>query len=180
MQQQLLSFSKKFSYGFLLIALVVLFSHCQQATEQHEHSAKKVKRYDRSDATILKGVEISAGNAYFFSSGMVGLVLDTTAQLGDPQRYGDTYTQSIGALKRIEASLIEAGLSMKDVIKLNVYIAPDPANGGTIDFTAWFRAYKEFFANEQNPNKVARTTLGVAALAREGLLVEVEVIAVYP
>ncbi|MGB0523263.1 MAG: RidA family protein [Flammeovirgaceae bacterium] len=170
----------KFLAKSLLLACIVFsVSQCQQAPVPKEKEAF-VKRYDRPDATILKGVEVSEGNAYFFSSGMVGPVLDTTAALGDPKRYGDTYTQSIGALTRIEASLKEAGLSMKDVIKLNVYIAPDQAKEGVIDFEAWFNAYKEFFVNEKNPNKVARTTLGVAALAREGLLVEVEVIAVYP
>jgi len=110
---------------------------------------------------------------------MVGPVLDTAAQLGDPKRYGDTYTQSIGALKRIEESLKEAGLAMKDVIKLNVYIAPDPAKDNQIDFDAWFKAYGEFFNNEENPNKVARSTLGVASLVRPGMLVEVEAVAAY-
>ena len=174
-----MSITKWMSQLVAFSMLVLVFSQCQTPTNKEE--AKFIKRYDRTDASILKGVEVSAANHYFFSSGMVGPVRDTTAELGDPKRYGDTYTQSIGALKRIEESLKEAGLSMKDVIKLNVYIAPDHAtNDGEIDFSAWFKAYGEFFNNEQNPNKVARTTLGVAALARKGLLVEVEAIAVYP
>ena len=167
---------------YLLPAFFILITLCQcQQTESSSSDTKEpIKRYDRPDASILKGVKIPAGHGYFISSGMVGPVLDTTATLGNPKRYGDTYTQCIGALKRIESALKEAGLSMRDVIKLNVYLAPDPSKENKIDFDAWFTAYKEFFVNDKNPNKVARTTLGVAALAREGLLVEIEVIAVYP
>ena len=95
-------------------------------------------------------------------------------------RYGDTYTQSKGVLSKIEGILKEAGLGLKDVVYLGVFIAPDPNKNNEIDFDAWFNAYGEFFNNEQNPVKVARTTLGVAALARPYLLIEVEAIAVYP
>ncbi|MEO1654350.1 MAG: RidA family protein, partial [Bacteroidota bacterium] len=139
---------------------------------------KELKRYQREGSTILKGVAVPADKALFISSGMVAPVKDENAK--GVARYGDTYTQSIGALKNIEAALQEAGLTMNDVVSLKVFIAPDPSKNDQVDFEGWFKAYPKFFMNEQNPNKVARTTLGVHSLARPGLLVEVEVVAVYP
>lgn len=165
-------------YSLFSIAVLLLLSQCQQ--QYDPVVGRQVSRYDRPEASILKGVKVSLGNDYFFSSGLVGPVLDTAAEIGDPRRYGDTYTQSVGTLKRIEETLAEAGYELSDVIKMNVYIAPDHAKDGEIDFDAWFKAYGEFFNNEKNPTKVARTTLGVAALARKGLLVEIEVVAVRP
>ena len=51
--------------------------------------------------------------------------------------------------------MAEKGLSLKDVVAMKVYVAPDPKNEGKPDFQAWFKAYGEFFNNENNPNKVA-------------------------
>ena len=141
---------------------------------------EKIVRHDRVGSPILKGVSVPAGYSYFFTSGQVGNVQDTTAEYGDPARYGDTYTQSVGALEKIETVLGEAGLTMKDVVFLRVFVAPDPDNNNEIDFDAWFKAYGEFFNNDENPNKVARTTLGIASLVRPGMFVEVEAIAAYP
>ncbi|MEM1135594.1 MAG: RidA family protein, partial [Bacteroidota bacterium] len=140
---------------------------------------EKIIRMDRKGSSILKGVSVPAGYSYFFTSGQVGSVQDTTVEVGDPARYGDTYTQSIGALEKIEGVLEEAGLTMKDVVFLRVFIAPDPSMDNKIDFDAWFKAYGEYFNNAENSNKVARTTLGIASLVVPGMLVEVEAVAAY-
>lgn len=146
-----------------------------------EVKGQKVERFDNpASKQILYGVKVKAESAYFYTSGIVAPVKDESAPENSPDRYGDTYAQSIGSLKRIQGILRDAGLEMKDVITLKVYLAPDQSNRGEIDFDAWFNAYSSFFVNDENPNKVARTTLGVAALARPSLLVEVEVVAVYP
>jgi enamine deaminase RidA (YjgF/YER057c/UK114 family) len=142
-------------------------------------SQEQVRRYDNPTAQILQGVAIPAGKKLFFTSGIVAPVLDSTSS--DPyKRYGDTYTQSVNTMKRIEEILNKAGLGLKDVVFLRIYIAPDPNKNKEFDFAAWFRAYQVFFNNAQNPVKVARTTLGTAALARPELLVEIEAVAVYP
>jgi enamine deaminase RidA (YjgF/YER057c/UK114 family) len=139
----------------------------------------QVQRYDNPDSQILKGVRIPSNVQLFFTSGIVAPVLDKHSD--DPyQRYGDTYTQSINTLQRIADILAEAGLRMEDVVQLRIYLAPDPKLDNTFDFEGWFRAYPQFFNNADNPNKVARTTLAVAALARPDLLVEIEAVAVYP
>jgi len=169
----------------IFILVVTLFAcnppanEAVNSTENISADKEKIVRYDRPDAPILKGVSVPAGYNYYFTSGQIGYVQDTTAEYGDPARYGDTYTQSVGALQKIEGILGEAGLTMKDVVFLRVFVAPDTNNNNQIDFDAWFKAYGEFFNNDENPNKVARTTLGVASLVRPGMLVEVEAVAAY-
>lgn len=164
--------------GITLISL--LFAACIAPPPEPEiDSNAALVRYDRPDASILKGVQVPQGKKLFVSSGLVSPPNDTTAAPQSLARFGDTYTQSIGTLERIKSTLAEAGLGMEDVIYLGVFLAPDPQLGAH-DFEAWFKAYQVYFNNDANPVKTARTTLGVAALARPWLLVEVECIAVYP
>ncbi|MGM0580460.1 MAG: RidA family protein [Bacteroidota bacterium] len=153
----------------LICSLFILFS-CQSNTED-----KEIKRIDRPESSILKGVFIPEGKDVFYTSGLVSEVLNPNAHEGDMSKYGDTYQQSIGALKRIKETIEAEGYSMKDVFFLRVYLAPDET--GEIDWDAWFKAYGEYFNNEENPNKVARSTIGVYKLARPELLVEVEAVA---
>jgi enamine deaminase RidA (YjgF/YER057c/UK114 family) len=155
---------------FVFVISISLFS-CK--------SQEQIKRYDNPTSQILQGVEIPTGKKFFLTSGIVAPVLDSTSS-DIYKSYGDTYTQSVNTLKRIEDILKKAGLGLKDVIFLRIYIAPDPNKNKEFDFAAWFKAYQVFFNNPQNPVKVARTTLGTAALARPELLVEIEAVAVYP
>jgi enamine deaminase RidA (YjgF/YER057c/UK114 family) len=138
-----------------------------------------IKRYDNPKAQILLGVDLPANKKLFLTSGIVASPADTTAAAGTPARYGDTYAQSLSALKKIEDILKAAGLGMKDVVFLRIYLVPDKFKNGQTDFEGWFRAYGKFFVNETNPNKVARTTVGIYALANPDLLVEIEAVAAY-
>lgn len=158
---------------YFLLSLFPVFLFSCQVSQQ-------VVRYSNDpNSQILQGVEVPKGKKLFFTSGLVAPQLDSiNANIYAP--YGDTYTQSVNTLRRIEGVLKNAGLGMQDVIFLRIFIAPDPNKDNSIDFEAWFKAYNVYFNNAQNPNKVARTTLGVAALARPGLLVEIEAVAVYP
>ena len=164
-----------------MFSTLILLSACaapQPATEK----PAPVERLDREESPILKGVKIPAGHNLFISSGQVAAVAVDSLPETDYMRYGGaTYEQSRSTLIKIKGILEEAGLRMEDVVAMTVYLAPDPLNGDRLDFAAWSKAYAEFFNNpDTNPKKVARTTIGVASLAREGLLVEVEVTAVYP
>jgi|GEM_PF-1822571 len=134
-----------------------------------------IVRYDRPDASILRGVYVPEGKEYFYTSGLVAPVKNPDATPGTYKRYGNTYEQSIGILERIKETIGEAGFTMSDVIFLRVYLAPDKE--GNIDWNAWFTAYGEYFNNDQNPNKVARSTLAVYALANPDLLIEIEAVA---
>lgn len=139
-----------------------------------------MERFDREGSSILKGVKVPADKAMYFASGIVAYPKDESKPEGDRERFGDTYDQSISALKRIEEYLGEEELSLKDVVAMKVYVAPDPENGGKPDFDAWFKAYAEYFNNEENPNKVARSTIGVYQLVDPNKFIEIEVRAVYP
>ena len=141
---------------------------------------KDVERFDREGSSILKGVKVPADKAMYFASGIVAYPKDESKPEEDRERLGDTYDQSISALKRIEEYLGEEELSLKDVVAMKVYVAPDPENGGKPDFDAWFKAYAEYFNNEENPNKVARSTIGVYQLVDPNKFIEIEVRAVYP
>ncbi|UZR93767.1 RidA family protein [Chondrinema litorale] len=168
---------------FLVCLLAISIYSCSapvKDTIDEPAKTEKIIRHDRANSPILKGVSVPAGYSYFFTSGQVGNVLDTTAAYGDPARYGDTYTQAAGALGKIETVLGEAGLTMKDVVFLRVFVAPDTNNENKLDFDGFFKAYGEYFNNEENPDKVARTTLGVASLVREGMFIEIEAVAAYP
>jgi enamine deaminase RidA (YjgF/YER057c/UK114 family) len=163
----------KISKFFIPILILSFFYSCQQASDLQD--SNKVTRFDRPDASILKGAHIAEGAEYFYTSGLVAPVKDADAAQGTYQRYGDTYEQSIGILKRIKETLDEGGFSMEEVFFLRVYLAPD--KDGKIDWDAWFKAYGEYFNNDENPNKVARSTIAVHSLANPELLIEIEAVA---
>ena len=107
-------------------------------------------------------------------------VADESIPAGSSARYGDTKTQGIGILKAIDAKLKEAGLGLKDVIYLRVYVAADKTKDGKFDYPGWFEAYGQFFGTPKNPVKPARSTVGVAGLVNADWLIEIEAVAVYP
>ncbi|NVK84984.1 MAG: hypothetical protein HWE21_11730 [Cytophagia bacterium] len=161
-----------------LILISVAFSCQKQAKDPV--ASKEVIRFDREESSILKGVKVPAEADMYFASGIVAYPKDDTKPAGDRERFGNTYEQSMCALKRIEEYLGEEDLSLKDVVAMKVYVAPDPLNDNKPDFEGWFKAYGEFFSNEANPNKVARSTIGVYTLVNPDMLIEIEVRAVYP
>ena len=133
-----------------------------------------------SGGPISSNVTVPANRGWFITSGTVAPVADSTAPQGSRARMGDTKTQGMGILREIQKQLAGEGLTLKDVVMLRVYIAPDAANGGKFDFQGWFDAYAEFFARANNPTRVTRSTVGVAALVRPDWLIEIEAVAVYP
>lgn len=163
---------------YLLFLSPLLFFACEGAGD--DHSSEAVSRFDREGSSILKGVKVPAGKSMYFASGIVAYPKDDSKPAGDRERFGNTYEQSVSALNRINDYLSEEGLSLKDVIAMKVYVAPDPLNDNKPDFQGWFKAYGEFFNNEDNPNKVARSTIGVYTLVNPDMLIEIEVRAVYP
>ena len=92
--------------------------------------------------------------------------------------YGDTKTQALSILTKIQGLLKAQGLDMKDVVKMTVFLAGDPANGGKLDFAGLQASYTQFFGTKEQPNKPARSAVQVAALVAPGALLEIEVIAV--
>lgn len=123
---------------------------------------------------ILSGVTVTAGVETLYLSGQVPPVADATADPQTVAAYGDTKTQAIGVFRKIEALLKAQGYELGDVIKLTVFLVGDPALGGRQDFRGFSEAYAQFFGTPEQPNKVARSTVQIAALVNPGFLVEIE------
>jgi enamine deaminase RidA (YjgF/YER057c/UK114 family) len=90
--------------------------------------------------------------------------------------YGDTQVQTVSVLQSIEATLADLGLSMGDVVKMQVFlVAPE---GGAMDFEGFMGGYTQFFGTQSQPHLPVRTVVEVAGLAHPDWLVEIEVAAV--
>jgi enamine deaminase RidA (YjgF/YER057c/UK114 family) len=160
---------------FLLVTLAIALP-CATLTAQATDSVV----FRGGGGPISSNVTVPASRTWFITSGTVAPVADSTAPAGSRARFGDTKTQGVGILRVLQRQLAGEGLSLKDVVMLRVYVAPDPTKGGQFDFQGWFDAYAEFFARADNPTRVTRSTVGVAALVRPEFLIEIEAVAVYP
>jgi enamine deaminase RidA (YjgF/YER057c/UK114 family) len=133
-----------------------------------------------SNFPISAAVEVPAGKTLVFLSGVVPPVADANAPKDTPQAYGDTKTQTVGVFGSIEKQLKGMGLSMGDVVKMQVFLVGDPAKGGKMDFPGFMAGYTRFFGTKAQPNLPSRSAMQVAALASPNFLVEIEVTAVRP
>lgn len=140
-------------------------------------SEKVIYRGNPASA-ISSSVTIPAGKKYFYSSGTLGPVIDSTASAGSRERYGDTKTQALGILEKFKNDLLKEGLGLGNVIFMRVYVAPD-IKTGKMDFQGWFDAYSQYFGTPENPVKPARSTIGVAQLVNPDRFIEIEIVAVY-
>ena len=137
-------------------------------------------KYPGSDFPIAMAVEVPAGKKLVFVSGSGPAVADKSAKPDSPAAYGDTQAQTLSVLEQIDANLKKIGLTMKDVVKMQVFLVGDPAKEGRMDFAGFMQGYRKHFGTPEQPNLPARTTVQVAALPNPGWLVEIEVTAVAP
>ena len=137
---------------------------------------EKVQHLQQPERPIATGVW--AGDTLYLSGQMASPVTPADPAKGTAAVYGDTETQSMSALTKIQTLLKEQGLTMGDVVMMHVYLSGDPAKGGKLDFAGMMAAYIKFFGTPSQPNKPARSAMQVAALAAPWGLVEIEVIAV--
>lgn len=135
-------------------------------------------RIPNSSFPIASAVEVPAGRTLVFVSGAVPAVADPKAERGSLAAYGDTRTQTLSVLGNIERQLKGLGLSMGQVVKMQVFLVGDPAKGGRMDFDGFMSAYSEHFGTAVQPNLPARSVMQVAGLVVPGWLVEIEVTAV--
>jgi enamine deaminase RidA (YjgF/YER057c/UK114 family) len=156
-----------------------LLARAQDTAKPGEPPAA-VSFYGSPQSPIWGGVSVPSDQAYLWTSGTGAPVLNKDAKPGSPERYGDTKTQAVATLKSIEEQLKAKGLSLKDVVYLRVYVVPDKNKENKPDYAGWFEAYAQFFGTSANPNKVARSTVGVQSLVNPDWLIEIEAVAVYP
>jgi enamine deaminase RidA (YjgF/YER057c/UK114 family) len=153
---------RKISMCFTLVLLASLTAAAQTT----------VRHIQQADRPIATGVW--AGDTLYLSGQLASPQTPADPAKGTADVYGDTETQSQSTLTKIQAALKAEGLTMGDVVMMHVYLAGDPAKGGKLDFAGLQSAYTKFFATEAQPNKPARTTVQVAALASPGILIEIE------
>ncbi|WP_207102777.1 RidA family protein [Paracoccus shandongensis] len=131
-----------------------------------------------SDFPIARAVEVPAGKTTVYLSGMVPSVADPAADPKTPEAWGDTRTQTVSVLNAIDAALKDLGLTMGDVVKMQVFlVAPE---GEAADFSGFMEGYSEYFGTQAQPNLPARSAMIVDALVNPNWLVEIEVTAVRP
>ncbi|WP_372622277.1 RidA family protein [Falsiroseomonas sp.] len=133
-------------------------------------AAEEVKRHRMpgSDLPVAMAVEVPAGATMVHLSG-------ATPALRPDGSYGDTRTQTRGALRSLEDMLRRLGLDLGDVVRMQAFLVGDPAQDGRMDTAGFMAAYREFFGTSAQPNLPARTVVQVAGLADPRLLVEIEV-----
>jgi enamine deaminase RidA (YjgF/YER057c/UK114 family) len=160
------------------LALMVLsWAACGSAPAADSSKVVRLPLPDNNDFPIVSAVTVKAGADTYFLSGALAPVTNKDAPKGSVAAFGDTETQTVGALNAIKGTLARLGLGMGDVIKMTVFIVGDPAKDNKMDFGGMMAGYKQFFGTAEQPNKPARSAFQVVALAAPGALVEIEVIA---
>lgn len=129
-----------------------------------------------SDFPIALAVSVPAMATLHFISGQVPSVVDKAAPADSLASFGDTKTQSESVLKKIKDVLTGLGLTMGDVVEMQVFLVGDPAKGGRADTKGFMEAYTQYFGGAQ-PNLPTRAVVQVAGLSSPGWLVEIQVIA---
>src|SRR3954451_6718435 len=121
-------------------------------------AAEDVIRHRTPGSTfpIAAAVEVPAGKTLVYLSGMVPRVTSEQAPRNSPAAFGDTRTQTVSVLQTIEQALQRINLSMKDVVKMQVFLVADPAKENRMDFSGFMEAYTQFFGTADQPNLPSR------------------------
>jgi len=135
--------------------------------------AQDITRQGAPGAPISVSVAVPPGSRLVYVSGAVPDAVDATAPLDSPTRYGDTYVQTRSVLDKLAGALKDQGMTLGDIVMMRVFLVTPPGQE-RIDFAGMMRAYTERFGTRDQPNKPARSTIGVASLAAPGFLVEIE------
>ena len=147
------------------------------------HIAKsEVTRYPipNSDFPIAQAVEVPAGKTLIFHSGLTPAPVNPEAIKYSTEYWGTTEQQAFSVLSKIKTSLEAIGLTMADVVKMQVFLVTDPTKDGRMDFDGFMRSYRKFYGAPEQPQLPARTTVQIPGLAAPGMLVEIDVVAVRP
>ena len=142
-------------------------------------NAQQIKRtpIPNSNFPISVAVTVPAGTDTIYLSGVLPDVADPAAPKGTPAAYGNTETQTLSVLRKLQAALADEGLSFADVVSLRVFLVGDPKLDNKLDFTGLNNAFGQSFGTAAQPAKPARTALQVVALPLPGALVEIDLVA---
>jgi enamine deaminase RidA (YjgF/YER057c/UK114 family) len=140
-------------------------------------SAAEVSRTGQPNRPFSTSVTVPAGSDLIFLSGEYPPVIDASAPKGSVQQYGDTATQTAGALTTLQTTLKGLGLTLGDVVQAHAFLVGDPDKNGEIDFAGFQSGWARFFGTSEQPNKPTRSAVKVAGLVSRGVLVEIELVA---
>jgi enamine deaminase RidA (YjgF/YER057c/UK114 family) len=130
----------------------------------------------QTDASAI-ATGVWAGDTFYLSGQLADPVTPADQAKGVGAEYGNTKAQAASVFAKVQSLLQVQGLDMKDVVKMTVFLGPDPKTG-KLDFAAMQSVYVQYFGTKEQPNKPARSTFQAAALAYPWALIEVEVVAV--
>ena len=138
-------------------------------------SAAEINRIGNTpQANILTVVIVPQNAEIFHLSGQLASPIDASKPATSVEAFGDTKTQTISIMNKIKTILAAQGYAMSDVFKMTVFVTAAPGMDGKMDFAGFNAGYRQFFGTPENPNKVARSTVQVAALAGPNFLIEIE------
>lgn len=128
---------------------------------------------------VSAAVEVPFSASMVYLSGKLPPIQDHDQPLDSPLAYGgDTQNQTVAVLSEIEKTLVNIGLELGDVVKMQVFLVGDPALDNKMDLEGFANGYAQFFGTKAQPHLPARTTLQVASLANRGMRVEIDITAV--
>jgi len=119
---------------------------------------------------IAQAVKVPAGSETLYVS---GITPDPVAGAPAATPFGDTKTQVISILTKIQGIMKAQGYELSDTVMMRVLLVGDPAKGGGMDFAGMMEGYNQFYGPLKN--KPARITSQVASLVRPGMFAEIEV-----
>ena len=96
-------------------------------------------------------------------------------QRGRPIAPNDIETQTRNVFENIRTILREVGADMKDIVKLNTYYVDDSTGEGSREFWEKMTRVRMEYIPEPGPSA---TAVKVSGLAYDGLVIEVEAIAI--
>ena len=117
----------------LLLTFGLVFNGAAIAQEVIRH------RTPGSNFPIAAAVEVPAGKTIVYLSGMVPRVTNEQAPRNSTAAFGDTKAQTVSVLQAIEQALQRMNLSMKDVVKMQAFLVPDPARENRMDFAGFWK-----------------------------------------
>ena len=152
----------------LLPAVLLAFASAGVTQAQNVH-------VNPGNGFISQAVKVPAGSEMLYVS---GIIPDVVAGAPAATPFGDTRTQVISVLTKIEAIMKAQGYGLGDTVMMRVLLVGDPAKGGGLDFAGMMEGYNQFYGPLKT--KPARITSQVAALVRPGMYAEIEVQAAKP
>lgn len=145
-------------YIVIAATILIMSSSCSHSISSLEsNQVYKTNKMGFSQANVYEGL--------LFSSGQVGW--DTNYQLTGTGSFKDQINQTFVNINEI---LKEAGSNFNDVITIRMYVK----NLDDQKLTEVGNIIKDHYPNSYKPTS---SLIGVATLAREDLLVEIEIIA---